>query len=97
MGSICRRLHMLLAALLVLAMLLSAAPVATAQDIATLHYHRPDGAYEGWGLHVWGAAAEATSWAEPLAPAGEDDFGLFWHVPLADGSSELGFIIHRRR
>ncbi|MFN3983464.1 MAG: pullulanase-associated domain-containing protein, partial [Caldilinea sp.] len=66
-------LHTLLVAALTLTMLLSVAPVALAQEAATIHYHRPDGEYDGWGLHVWGAAAQETSWAEPLAPAGEDD------------------------
>ncbi|MFO7631490.1 MAG: alpha amylase N-terminal ig-like domain-containing protein, partial [Caldilinea sp.] len=79
---------------LIAAVSLSGAPVALAQETATIHYHRPDGAYEGWGLHVWGAAAQETPWAEPLAPAGEDDFGVFWEVPLRAGGDDLGFIIH---
>lgn len=95
MRSIRRLLHNLLAASLALALLLPVAPLAQAQDTATIHYHRPDGVYDGWGLHVWGSAAQETLWAEPLAPAGEDDFGVFWVVPLAMGASELGFIIHR--
>jgi len=94
MHSLRRFLHTLLVLVLALAMLLPTAPVATAQDAATIHYHRPDGNYDGWGLHVWGAAAQETLWAEPLTPVGEDDFGVFWVVPLAD-DGELGFIIHR--
>ncbi|GIK73068.1 MAG: alpha-amylase [Chloroflexota bacterium] len=95
MFSIRRLLHTLLVTALTLSTFLPVAPVALAQDAATIHYHRPDGDYDGWGLHVWGAAAQETAWAEPLAPAGEDDFGVFWVVPLAAGSDALGFIIHR--
>ena len=29
---------------------------APAQGYATVHYHRPDGQYGGWGLHLWGDA-----------------------------------------
>ncbi|MBE2241085.1 MAG: alpha amylase N-terminal ig-like domain-containing protein, partial [Caldilineaceae bacterium] len=94
MQSIHRLLRIALAATLIAALLLPAAPSALAQDTATIHYHRPDGAYEGWGLHVWGAAAQETSWAEPLAPTGSDDFGVSWEVPVTVADGELGFIIH---
>ena len=43
---------------------------AAAQGYATIHYHRPDGVYDGWGLHLWGDAidpSEATEWATPKA------------------------------
>jgi hypothetical protein len=50
----------LIAALLIPALLIPAAPPALAQETATIHYHRPDGEYDGWGLHVWGAAAQET-------------------------------------
>ncbi|MBK8797194.1 MAG: alpha amylase N-terminal ig-like domain-containing protein [Anaerolineales bacterium] len=94
MQSIHRLLRIALAATLIAALLLPAAPYALAQDAATIHYHRPDGAYEGWGLHVWGAAAQETPWADPLPPTGSDNFGVYWEVSLAGGGDELGFIIH---
>ncbi|MET8338434.1 pullulanase-associated domain-containing protein [Streptosporangium canum] len=50
-----------------------------------LHYHRPDGNYEGWGLHLWGDVATPTEWATPLQPAGEDGFGVHFRVPLTEG------------
>ena len=79
---------------LVLAMLLPAALPVRAQATATLHYHRPAGDYDGWGLHVWGDAAQETTWADPLTPAGSDDFGVFWEVSLRADAKELAFIIH---
>ncbi|MGL4648571.1 MAG: pullulanase-associated domain-containing protein, partial [Caldilineaceae bacterium] len=90
----------LVTALLIAALLLPALPasLALAQDeapVAIIHYHRPDGAYEGWGLHTWRAAVTETAWSEPLAPAGSDDFGVFWEVPVKLDAGELGLIVHK--
>ena len=71
---------------------------AAAQGYATIHYHRPDGLYDGWGLHLWGDAidpSEGTEWATPKPPTGSDDYGPFWNVQLADPSQPLNFIIHK--
>ncbi|MFI6480774.1 pullulanase-type alpha-1,6-glucosidase [Nonomuraea sp. NPDC050663] len=68
---------------------------AAAENTAILHYHRPDGAYSGWGLHVWSGAATPTEWSAPLEPAGSDAFGVYWKVPLAEGAKSLSFIIHK--
>jgi pullulanase-type alpha-1,6-glucosidase len=72
-----------------------AAP-ALAGGTARIHYHRPRGGYDGWGLHVWkDSAEEGVTWPSPLEPAGRDEFGLYWDVALTDGATELGFIIHK--
>ncbi|MEV6984687.1 pullulanase-type alpha-1,6-glucosidase [Sphaerisporangium sp. NPDC051017] len=68
---------------------------AAAENVAILHYHRPDGNYEGWGLHVWTGAATPTEWAAPLRPAGQDGFGVYFRVPLAEGATGLSYIIHK--
>ncbi|MCF6521898.1 pullulanase-type alpha-1,6-glucosidase [Streptomyces sp. JJ36] len=65
------------------------------QGTAVLHYHRPDGDYDGWGLHTWTGAAEPTDWAEPLEPVREDPFGVTFEVPLADGATSLSYILHK--
>jgi len=62
---------------------------------AVLHYHRPDGDYDGWGLHTWTGAAEPTDWSAPLMPTGRDAFGVTFEVPLAEGATSLSYIIHR--
>ena len=59
-----------------------------------LHYRRPAGDYEGWGLHVFGDTTMPTDWAAPLEPATSDDFGVVFDVPLADGAETLGYVIH---
>ncbi len=62
---------------------------------ARVHYHRPGGNYEGWGLHTWMDAARETAWSDPLPPTGRDEFGVYWDVPLRESAKQLGFIIHK--
>ncbi|MFJ3668272.1 pullulanase-type alpha-1,6-glucosidase [Streptomyces sp. NPDC090106] len=61
---------------------------------AVLHYHRADGNYDGWGLHVWTGAANPTDWSSPLKPVKTDAYGAVFEVPLNDGASSLSYIIH---
>ncbi|GAA3136998.1 hypothetical protein GCM10010466_29760 [Planomonospora alba] len=68
---------------------------AAAENVAILHYHRPDGNYDGWGLHLWGDVAQPTEWAQPLMPAGRDGFGVHYRVPLAEGAKNVSYIIHK--
>lgn len=62
---------------------------------AVLHYQRPDGAYDGWGLHVWTGAATPTDWGKPLPPVRTDSFGAVYEVPLAAGATSLSYILHK--
>ncbi|GAA2870302.1 hypothetical protein GCM10020220_069560 [Nonomuraea rubra] len=68
---------------------------AAAENRVVLHYRRPDGNHDGWGLHVWGGAAEPTDWASPLPPVRADGFGAVFEVPLAEGAKSLSYIIHK--
>lgn len=61
---------------------------------AVIHYHRADGDYTGWGLHVWAGAAEPTEWTAPLRPTRIDPYGAEFDVPLAAGATALSYIIH---
>ncbi|MFE0422471.1 pullulanase-type alpha-1,6-glucosidase [Streptomyces sp. NPDC058953] len=62
---------------------------------AILHYHRPDGDYDGWGLHTWSGAANPTDWAKPLTPVRKDAYGVTFEVPLAPGATSLSYIVHK--
>ncbi|MGW0708023.1 pullulanase-type alpha-1,6-glucosidase [Streptomyces sp. NPDC002643] len=62
---------------------------------AVLHYHRADGNYDGWGLHVWAGAANPTDWSKPLEPVRTDAYGAVFEVPLNDGATGLSYIIHK--
>ncbi|MFF3844060.1 pullulanase-type alpha-1,6-glucosidase [Streptomyces sp. NPDC002328] len=62
---------------------------------AVLHYHRADGAYDGWGLHVWTGAAHPTDWSNPLKPVKTDPYGAVFEVPLTEGATSLSYILHK--
>ncbi|MGK5632026.1 pullulanase-type alpha-1,6-glucosidase, partial [Streptomyces sp. URMC 123] len=62
---------------------------------AVLHYQRPDGDHDGWGLHVWTGAAQPTDWSKPLQPVRHDAYGATFEVPLADGARSLSYILHK--
>ncbi|MFF5107201.1 pullulanase-type alpha-1,6-glucosidase [Streptomyces sp. NPDC000134] len=62
---------------------------------AVLHYHRADGNYDGWGLHVWSGAAQPTDWSKPLMPVKTDAYGAVYEVPLTEGATSLSYILHK--
>ncbi|POX46057.1 pullulanase-type alpha-1,6-glucosidase [Streptomyces sp. Ru72] len=72
-------------------------PGYPAQDAtrAVIHYHRADGDYDGWGLHVWTGAANPTDWSNPLKPVRTDAYGAVFEVPLTAGATSLSYIIHK--
>ncbi|GEC09293.1 1,4-alpha-glucan branching enzyme [Streptomyces spinoverrucosus] len=72
-------------------------PEYPAQDTskAVLHYHRADGDYDGWGIHVWSGAAQPTDWSKPLMPVKTDSYGAVFEVPLTEGATSLSYIIHK--
>ncbi|HKI80669.1 MAG TPA: pullulanase-associated domain-containing protein, partial [Pseudodesulfovibrio sp.] len=61
----------------------------------TLHYHRVNGDYDDWGLHIWGPTdVSGVTWTSPYLPTGEDDFGLIWVVPMQSDADFLDYIVH---
>ncbi|MEV7369260.1 pullulanase-type alpha-1,6-glucosidase [Streptomyces sp. NPDC090301] len=62
---------------------------------AVIHYQRPDGNYEGWGLHTWTGAAQPTDWSKPLMPVRVDAYGAVYEVPLTEGATSLSYILHK--
>jgi glycosidase len=82
-------------------------PAGPATPYAVVHYARPAGDYgdhttgnfnDFWGLHLWGNAivpAEATDWTTPKPFLGEDEYGRFAFVELADDTQPVNFIVHR--
>ncbi len=82
----------------VLAVVLALGLGANAQDIpdnmARIHYNRPDATFDGWKLHVWEDTTESVTWETGLEPTGEDDFGVYWDVGLTEDAEQLNFIVH---
>lgn len=78
-------------------------PRAASMRYAVVHYQRIDngdynGAYDEWGLHVWGdglATDEATSWDAPKEFLGEDSYGRFAWIKLRDPAEEVGIVVHQ--
>jgi pullulanase len=63
---------------------------------ATLHYRRMGIDYEGWGLHIWGPNdVSGVTWDSPYQPAGQDEFGIYWIVPMQAGAEFLNYIVHQ--
>ncbi len=62
--------------------------------VAVIHYRRPAGDYDGWGLHVWEGAAPRTHWHEPLEPSSFDAFGAVFRVAVRLDAIGLRFVVH---
>ena len=62
---------------------------------ARIHYQRNNADYAGWTIYDWtGAKNPSPSWQNPgnAAPV-SDEFGVYWDVALANGASQLFFIV----
>ena len=82
-------------------------PAAPETPYAVIHYNRPAGDYgdhttgnanDFWGLHLWGdaiAPEEATDWTSPKPFLGEDEYGRFAFVRLANDTLPVNFIVHQ--
>ncbi|MEO3860393.1 pullulanase-type alpha-1,6-glucosidase [Acrocarpospora sp. B8E8] len=69
--------------------------LAAAQNTLILHYNRPDKSYTGWGLHAWGDIEGTVDWGNPIQPAGTDEFGPYFRVPLKPDAKSIGWILHK--
>ncbi len=70
-----------------------------------VHYHRPDGDYAGWGLHVWQVDGDGqyladypgVSWNAPLPRSGIDGDGAYFDIDASAfdaAATGFGFIVH---
>ncbi len=71
-----------------------------------VHYHRPDGAYGDWGLHLWQideagqylADYPGVSWPSPLMRSGVDQYGAYFEIEAGKfthpSAAGFGFIVH---
>jgi pullulanase len=60
-----------------------------------IHYHRNNADYAGWTIFDWtGAKNPSPSYQDPgTPPPVSDDFGVYWDIALADGATQLFFIV----
>ncbi len=60
-------------------------------------YLRVDPAYDGWGLHLWGGAIDAsvaTTWNAPRMPDRIENNAAIFEIPIVDQAQPLNFIAH---
>jgi len=65
-----------------------------------INYHRADGNYQGWGVHLWkdpNMPLPDIEWPNPMMPTGTSDFGVYWHVKADEFGSKIhvNYIIHK--
>ncbi len=65
------------------------------RDWLVVHYQRPAGGYDDWGLYAWGDIdpAYATEWPTGRPFAGTDSYGRFAWVKLKPGAKSVGFLV----
>ncbi|MFB9359950.1 pullulanase-type alpha-1,6-glucosidase [Actinoplanes nipponensis] len=68
-------------------------PVTAGPDYAIVHYNRPAGDYDGWGLYAFGDVESTTTWPAGQPFDGVDAYGRFAWVKLKPGARNVGFIV----
>jgi len=83
---------------------LTPAHAAPPEGCIQFNYHRADGNYEKWGIHLWKSPnmpLEGIEWPNPMMPTGKNDFGVYWVAKGADFATSKGlkmnvnYIIHK--
>ncbi len=69
----------------------ASAEAVGAQAVVVLHYHRPDGKYEGWNAWAWADGQEGRAY--PFDKA--DSYGAYAQVELDEATDRVGFIIRK--
>jgi Bacterial pullanase-associated domain len=72
-------------------------PPAAPPGYALVHYNRPAGDYDAWGLQLSGDAIDPSEVTDPANPKpflGEDEYGRFAFIKLARDDAPVIFIVH---
>lgn len=92
-----KRLTLILGTTLAAALLSWASPAPAdepAGDTVTLHYFRPDGSYDGWGIHTWESFQDPKEAADEFAPKPMSDRPvnkMTWFAPIMPtGKDDFG-------
>src|SRR5690242_10363946 len=64
-------------------------------DVAVIHYRRPGGDYEGWGLHAWEGTRSKPDWGTPHPPSGFDEFGAVFRVHVEPDAIGVRYVLHK--
>lgn len=81
---------------------LSPAFAAPPEGFIEINYHRIDGNYEKWGVHLWKSPnmpLPDIEWPNPMMPTGKNSFGVYWHAKAEEFSTgskmQVNYIIHK--
>ena len=83
---------------------LTPAAAAPPAGMIQINYHRADGIYDGWGVHLWKSPnmpVEGVEWPNPMMPSGKNAFGAFWVRSEDEFSNKsktkmsVNYIIHK--
>lgn len=62
-----------------------------------IHYNRPNGDYDGYGLWIWEDVANpSTNWpvgAIPFDPGQRDNYGVYLDIELKENAKRIGFLV----
>jgi hypothetical protein len=91
-----------LKAIAVIALALTPLLAAPPEGKIEINYHRNDGKYEKWGVHLWKSPnmpLPDIEWPNPMMPTGKGEFGVYWWADLSEfntGSrAQVNYIIHK--
>ncbi|KAF3793492.1 hypothetical protein EJ110_NYTH03646 [Nymphaea thermarum] len=62
--------------------------------VVRIHYHRPDGLYDGWQCRAESDVAAQTMQVPEVGERGEEEFGVFWDVAMKDKDG-FKFVVHK--
>ena len=83
-----RILALLLAGVMLLSLLPAFARAASEPVTVCLHYHRPDGSYDGWSVWFWVEGKDASD-----VPLTEQEGEMSASFVVPEGAAEVGFIV----
>ena len=92
----------LLKAIAVIALALTPVLATPPDGKIEINYHRCDGNYAKWGVHLWKSPnmpLPDIEWPNPMMPTGTNDFGVFWHADYEEfktgSKAQVNYIIHK--
>ena len=92
----------LLKAIAILALAITPVLATPPEGKIEINYHRNDGIYTKWGVHLWKSPnmpLPDIEWPNPMMPTGTNDFGVYWHADLEEfntgSKSQVNYIIHK--
>jgi len=63
----------------------------------TIHYLRAEPSYDGWGLHLWGNAIDAsvtTTWNSPRTFDRVENGAAVFDIPIVNVAGDLNLVVH---